>query len=156
MNNTLSDTIFPLLSLYLLPLINSYMRAREFISEDIPANPKQLDKSITAAVKGGLSIPGISINKSNGNPYQGYRFGIAMASAHSDKNKSEPTPAAGALAGDPLLSMFTQEEYDIVRNAAKAAMAGPVKKLSSMQSTETGDTNTASPVAKRKKNRYGV
>jgi hypothetical protein len=132
------------------------MRAREFIIEDIPADPKKIDKEATAAIKGGISLPGISINKSNGNPYQGYRFGIAMASAHSDPKHHRPTPAAGALAGDPLLSTYTEEEYEIIKNAAKDAMAGPIRKLSSMQSTETGDTNTASPVAKRKKNRYGV
>jgi hypothetical protein len=132
------------------------MRAKEFLKEgDLPADLKRMENpSVTAAIKGGLSIPGISINKSNGSPYQGYRFGLAMASA--DGKGNNPTPAVGAMAGDPLLSVFTQEEYDIVKQAAKDTLAGPIKKLSSMTSEEVSDVNKTSPVAKPKRNKYGV
>jgi len=136
------------------------MRATEFIKKqlsegDIPADLNKMpNKSITAAIKGGLSIPGISINKANGSPYQGYRFGIAMASADGKGNNS--TPAAGAIAGDPLLSVYTQEEYDMVKQAAKDTLAGPIKKLSSMASEEVPDVNKTSPVAKSKRNKYGI
>ena len=136
------------------------MRAQEFTRRklaegDIPADLKKMqDPSVVAAVKGGMSIPGISSNKSNGNPYTGYRFGIAMASADGRGNNS--APAAGAMAGDPLLSVFTQEEYEIVKQAAKDVMAGPIKKLSSMTSDEVPDTNKTSIVAKPKRNKYGV
>ena len=132
------------------------MRAREFIREDIAADGNKFDDSVTTAIKGAISMPGISINKSNGNPYQGYRFGLALAGAHSDADKSEKTPAAGAMAGDPLLTVYTQEEYEMVANAAKQVMAGPIKKLSSMASEEKPDTYKTSPVAKQRKNRYGV
>jgi hypothetical protein len=136
------------------------MRAQEFTRKplaegDIPADLNRLpNKSVTAAIKGGLSIPGISINKANGSPYQGYRFGIAMAGA--DGKGNNPTPAAGAIAGDPLLSVYTQEEYDMVKQAAKDVMAGPIKKLSSMNSEEVSDVNKTSPVAKPKRNKYGI
>ena len=136
------------------------MRAQEFTRKplaegDIPADLNRLpNKSITAAIKGGLSLPGISQNKSNGSPYQGYRFGLAMASA--DGKGNNPTPAAGAMSGDPLLSVYTQEEYDMVKQAAKDVMAGPIKKLSSMSSEEVPDVNKTSPVAKPKRNKYGI
>jgi hypothetical protein len=132
------------------------MRAKEFISEDITADGAKFDDSVTSAIKGALSLPGISINKSNGNPYQGYRFGLALAGSHSDASKTVDTPAAGAMAGDPLLTVYTQEEYEMVANAAKQVLAGPIKKLSSMASQEKTDTYKISPVAKPKKNRYGV
>lgn len=132
------------------------MRAKEFISEDISADGNKFDNSVTSAIKGALSIPGISINKSNGNPYQGYRFGLALAGSHSDPSKVVPTPAAGAMAGDPLLTVYTQEEYEMVANAAKEVLAGPIKQLTSMASEEKPDTYKTSPIAKKRKNKYGV
>jgi hypothetical protein len=107
-----------------------------------------------ASIKGGMSIPGISMNKSNGNAYQGYRFGIAMAAA--DGMGSHQTPAAGAIAGDPLLSVFAEEEYEIIKQAAKETMAGPIRKLSDMRSREAPGGNVVSSVAKPKKNKYGI
>lgn len=135
------------------------MRAKEFIIEgDIAADFKRLGKeggaATTSAIKGGMSIPGISQNKSNGSSYQGYRFGIALAS--SDGKGTQHTPAAGAIAGDPLLSVFTDEEYEIIKQAAKETLAGPIKKLSDMNSREVPDTNTNSIVNKPKKNKYGI
>jgi len=132
------------------------MRARDFINEgDIHADFTKMDTdAASAAIKGGLSIPGISQNKSNGSPYQGYRFGIAMAVA--DGKGTNHIPPAGPMAGDPLLSVFTDEEYEIIQQAAKDTLAGPIKKLSSMRSEEVADTNKISPVAKVKRNKYGV
>jgi hypothetical protein len=133
------------------------MRANEFLSEDIGADLHRLGKDGTdmmASIKGGMSIPGISMNKSNGNAYQGYRFGIAMATA--DGTGKHTTPAAGAVAGDPLLSVFTDEEYEIIKQAAKETMAGPIKKLSDMRSSEAPGGNIVSAVAKVKKNKYGI
>jgi hypothetical protein len=139
------------------------MRANEFIKKqlsegDIPANGKKFDKSEMAAVRGALSMPGISINKANGNPYSGYRFGIAMAGAHSkaDHEHHQITPPAGPMAGDPLLAVFADEEYDIIKNAAKMVMAGPIVQLSDMRSHELPTTNKTSPVANKKRNKYGV
>lgn len=135
------------------------MRAKEFLKEgDIPADGKKFDKSEMAAVRGALSMPGISINKSNGNPYTGYRFGIALAGSHSDESHEhhQATPPVGAMAGDPLLAVFADEEYDIIKNAAKMVMAGPIRKLADMKSRELPDTNKQSVVAKPKKNKYGI
>jgi hypothetical protein len=135
------------------------MRAKEFLKEgDIPADGKKFDKSEMAAVRGALSMPGISINKSNGNPYAGYRFGIALAGSHSDEGHEhhQTTPPAGPMAGDPLLAVFADEEYDIIKNAAKMVMAGPIRKLADMKSRELPDTNKQSIVAKPKKNKYGI
>jgi hypothetical protein len=137
-------------------LVNNCMRAKEFINEDIGADGNKFDDSVTSAIKGALSLPGISINKSNGSPYQGYRFGLALAGSHSDPAKQVHTPAAGAMAGDPLVTVYTQEEYEMVANAAKEVMAGPVKQITSMASEEKPDTYKVSPTAKPKRNKYGV
>jgi len=58
-----------------------------------------------------------------------------------------PTKAAGAFAGDPLLSTYTDVELEIINAAAKMVGAGPVKRVTDNRSTELDNTNTRSPVA---------
>jgi hypothetical protein len=119
------------------------MRAKEFIVEaDIPANPNKLPKDHTSSLKGALSMPDISINKSNGNPYAAYRFGIAMAGS-----PDYDTEAAGAFAGDPLLTTYTDHDYNIIQSAAKMVGAGKIKHITNNRSEEHEDTNKISPVA---------
>ena len=119
------------------------MRAREFINEtDHHSDSKKLDASQAAALKGGISMPGISINKSNGSPYEQYRFGLALAGA-----PEFPTQAAGAIAGDPLLATYTDAELEIINAAAKMVGAGQVRRFTSNRSEELSNTNTVSPVS---------
>jgi hypothetical protein len=118
------------------------MRAAEFIAEDVPgANLADAPEDVAAAIKGAVSMPSISMNKSNGSSYLQYRFGLAMAGA-----PDYPTQAAGAFSGDPLLSTYTDVELDIINAAAKMVGAGPVKKLNSNRSEELSNTNKTSPV----------
>ena len=118
------------------------MRAAEFIAEDVPgADLTDAPDDVSAAIKGAVSMPAISMNKSNGSSYLQYRFGLAMAGA-----PDYPTKAAGAFSGDPLLSTYTDAEIDIINAAAKMVGAGPVKKLSSNRSEELSNTNKISPV----------
>ena len=125
------------------------MRAREFISEDkkygsasdTAASASKLEKTTVASMKGAISLPDISHNKQGGSPYLQWRFGIAMAGA-----PDYPTPPAGATAGDPLLSTYSDVELDMVNAAAKFIGAGRVKQLTSNRSEEQNDTYTTSPV----------
>ena len=124
------------------------MRAHEFITEtkfgsakDIQANPKLLAKSQVSALKGAISMPDISINKQNGSPYAQWRFGIAMAGAPDYE-----TPPAGAIAGDPLLTTYTDAEYEIILAAAKMIGAGAIDRLSPNDSVESDTVYKTSPV----------
>ena len=122
------------------------MRAWEFLTEsDKPADGKKFADSQMDAIKGPISMPDLSINKSNGSPYLQWRFGIAMAGA-----PDYPTPPAGPMAGDPLLSTYTDAELEIINYAAKSVGAGRVKKLADNRSTESDNTNTVSPINARK------
>lgn len=119
------------------------MRANEFITE----GEHTADLSLAApdhskAIKGAMSIPGISLNKSNGSSYLAYRFGLAMAGA-----PDYPTKAAGAMSGDPLLTSYTDAELEIINAAAKMVGAGQVKRLNSNRSEELDNTNTVSPIS---------
>ena len=124
------------------------MRAHEFIVEtkygsatDVHANPKQLAKSQIAALKGAISMPDISLNKQNGSPYAQWRFGVAMAGA-----PDYPTEPAGALAGDPLLTTYTDAEWEIINAAAKMIGAGEVRRITPNDSVESEIVNKVSPV----------
>jgi hypothetical protein len=125
------------------------MRAREFINEDkkfgsaadTAANTSKLDHSTVKSMKGAVSLPDISHNKQGGSPYLQWRFGIAMAGA-----PEFPTPPASAVAGDPLLSTYSDVEMEIVNKAAEYIGAGRVKQLTSNRSEERDDTYKVSPV----------
>jgi hypothetical protein len=116
------------------------MKITEIITEvDHHADGSKLGDSQVDAIKGALSIPGISMNKANGSSYAAYRFGLAMAGA-----PEFPTQAAGAIAGDPLLSTYTDAELEIINFAAKQIGVGEVRRMSDNRSTEMSDTNTQS------------
>ena len=124
------------------------MRAKEFIAEtkygaaeDVPANASKLPKSHQTAMKGAISMPDISQVKQGGSPYAQWRFGIAMAGA-----PDYPTEPAGAFAGDPLLSTYSDADLKIINAAAKMIGAGEVKKLTDNRSTEHPKVNKTSPV----------
>lgn len=86
----------------------------------------------------------------NGNvPYLQYRFGVAAAVA---PREIEP---AGPIAGALTTIAYTQEDQDILVAAGKLLGASPVA-ISGSASLELETTNTKSPVAAKKKNKYGV
>ena len=118
------------------------MRAREFITEgDRLADGNKFAPGQMNAIKGAISMPDISQNKSNGSLYLQWRFGIAMAGA-----PDYPTPPVGPMAGDPLLATYTDVELDIINKAAKSVGAGRIRKLSTNRSTELSNTNKTSPI----------
>ena len=124
------------------------MRAKEFIVEttygaakDVPADAKKLPKSYSSAMKGAISMPDISQTKQGGSPYAQWRFGIAMAGA-----PDYPTEPAGAFAGDPLLTTYTDAEWDIIVAAAKMIGAGEVNRITPNRSIENDNVNKTSPV----------
>ena len=128
------------------------MKIREILHEtDIAPDPKKLAGDQISAIKGAVSIPAISHNTANGSSYMQYRFGLALAGA-----PDYPTKAAGAIAGDPLLACYTDEELEMINAAAEMVGAVPVHKMTSNRSEELSNTNKTSPVAPKKKNKYGV
>jgi hypothetical protein len=121
------------------------MKIRDIIIEgDIHANPTQLASDQVSSLKGALSIPGISGNKSNGSPYAQYRFMIATGLVDG-KGTGEQMPAAGAMAGDPLITCYTDEEFGMIKDAAKMIGAGSINQLSNEKSMESNEIQKASP-----------
>jgi len=121
------------------------MRAREFISEgtkgDAPANGDDFAEEHMAASPGAISMPDISDNKSSGSPYKGWRFGIAMAGA-----PHFPTPPVGPMAGDPLLTCYTDVDMEIIQSARDYIGAGRINKLNRQTSHEIKSVHKVSPI----------
>lgn len=125
------------------------MRAKEFIVERGPM--KKIDKVQKAAMKNASTLP--ALNQSTGSAYMNYRMGIALAGAPDYPTKQE---ADNWIGGDPLLSTYTDEEFEMIKKAAEQVGAGTIQNWSGKRSKEVADVNKTSTVAKIKRNKYGV
>ena len=112
---------------------------------------KPLDKTYKASMKNMTTLP--DQNSSSGSSYLNYRMGIALAGA-----PTYPTEMAADswLGGDPLISTYTEEEFEMVKAAALQVGGGKIENWSGKRSQEIPGTNTTSTVAKRKLNKYGI
>ena len=113
------------------------MRAKEFITER--KMPQRKSRTMNTA----FEFP--TMPSSDG--YQVYRFGVAMAN-----HKQPPYGPAGQHA---VISAYTSEEEEII-HAAEKATGHKGRILADRGSDEPFSTDTQSPVAKSKRNRYGV
>jgi hypothetical protein len=129
--------------------LDTYMAERAaYLAE---AGMKKIDKAAKGAMKNASTLP--ALNMSTGSAYMNYRMGIALAGAPDYPTKME---ADNWIGGDPLLSTYTEEEFDMIKKAAKQVGAGTIQNWSGKRSEEVADVNKTSPVAKPKKNKYGV
>lgn len=112
---------------------------------------KPIDPTQKAAMKNASTLPGL--NMAHGSAYTNWRFGLALAGA-----PTYPTEMAADswLGGDPLLEPYTNIEFEMVKAAAKQVGAGKIENWSGDRSKEVADVNKVSPVAKPKRNKYGV
>ena len=113
------------------------MRAHEFIAE---SGMKKMNKAHKAAIKSATTFPDLNMN--GGSLYTNYRFGLALAGA-----PDYPTRADNYIAGDPLLSPYTEEEMEMINFAAQQVGAGEKQVWSSKRSEEIPGVNKVSPVA---------
>jgi hypothetical protein len=116
------------------------MRAKEFINEAARGFSQRKSDTMVAT----YAFPGLPSN----NPYKAYRFAMAMAN-HKIKDDAGPTDEYA------VISAYTAGEEEIINAAAKQTGEKKIT-VSKPGSREPKSTNTQSPVAKPKKNRYGV
>jgi hypothetical protein len=114
------------------------MRAKEFIVE------RSFSTRKSDAMKTTYAFPGMP----SANPYAAYRFGMAMAD-HTINY------AEGPVSNSAVIVAYTPEEEEIIRAGTKQTGHKGVL-VADKESHEPGSTNTNSPVAKPKKNRYGI
>ena len=114
------------------------MRAREFIIE------RELSHRKSSIMPFSKSFPTMP----SSDPYAAYRFGMAMA----DHSINYPE---GPASNGAVIVAYTAEEEDIIRGG-ETQTGHQGKILTDRGSHEPSSTNTVSPVAKIKPNRYGV
>jgi hypothetical protein len=114
------------------------MRAKEFITE------REMPKPVSRAMSTTYHYPTMS----SANAYEVYRFGIAMAD-HKTHSKYGPS------SNHAVIVAYTTEEEEIIKGA-ESEMGHKGKLLADRGSREPNTTETQSPVAQPKRNRYGV
>ncbi len=121
------------------------MRAKEFINENIKPLRKSSEQSLP-------NLTSSSDLDNNNHPYLAYRFGVALA----------PSPEIDHFFDEgPMGSNFTMIDYTDedaeIRKAAAKRMGIKFNKGTGKGSEEMHDVvNITSPVAKPKRNKYGV
>jgi hypothetical protein len=117
------------------------MRAKEFIPE--AKNFGGMSDHAVNAFSNGKHYPQMDNN------YELYRFGISMAGSPDNQAPKEGT---GEI---PVIFAYTSGEEEIIAATEKAhGMKG--KRIGPEGSREVKDTHNVSPVAKPKRNKYGV
>ena len=128
------------------------MRAREFIKEDAT---KSLQDDVSRALPMTYTIPALQ----NQDPYKQYRFGVAIAKAKSSGEESEQEFQSQSPWGENLVVVGYSNTVDQYIDAALAEMGlgpGDKKLITTPRSEETTTVNKSSPVAKIKRNKYGI
>jgi hypothetical protein len=124
------------------------MRAREFLSERTGKHDKN-HASVHA---------GVSKDRDPGGFYPSYhqlRTGIALAMADGSNNKLNVDHESWM---GPYWTQhpYTEEEYNMFKQVRKAVPTEHHQVLPYEKSAEPDDTHKVSPVAKPKKNKYGI
>jgi len=118
------------------------MKIYEIISE---SKEKKLSKNSRQSAVHAKQFQGID------QYYQMYRFGIAMAGA-----PDEDSPTEGPAKDVPAVWMYTDVDEEIVNKAAKNQGISGKTIVPRGPSAELEFVNKTSPVAKSKRNKYGV
>lgn len=134
------------------------MKIREIIQERKDPKLTGSTKNLPARVTDPL--PSVFIQKQlrNTDPYMQYRYGLAVASARALQNgdlQGTNFEQESEWAENLTQVGFVPEDDETVALASKLMGVTP-KRIAAQKSIETASTNTVSPVAKKKTNKYGV
>jgi hypothetical protein len=97
------------------------------------------------------AIPGlVTIPDWPGQYYNMYRLGVHMAGSPHNPSEHE-----GVANNEMVITQYTDVDTEIINHSAKA-LGVKVKALTKKGSVEPKGINVASPVAKPKRNKYGI
>jgi hypothetical protein len=119
------------------------MRAREFLKED----EHQFDISNPAMTRARY-FPNMD------RFYELYRLTLDMASSNSD-TKNDIDGTGWPSSNNAVMLAYTKEEDDLINKTLKKR-GFTQKRTTSHKSSELTNSNKLSPVAKIKKNRFGI
>lgn len=118
------------------------MRAKEFIAE------RKLKGESNYTLPATYVLP----NLPNQDAYLQYRMGLLLASSGPDQTMSEPDSPWGE---NMVVSAYSTGEEEILNNALKTGHQS-AEMITTAKSEEPKGINKTSPVAAKKKNKYGV
>ena len=130
------------------------MRAKEFINE---ATQKNHGKASKVRDRADATLPGVFVQRQlrNTDTYMQMRYGIALAAARAEQAGEVEFNQETAWAENFINGMFVPEDEETIMLASKLMGVTPTR-ITDNKSREPNSTGTTSPVAKPKRNRYGV
>ena len=130
------------------------MRAKEFINE---ASQKNHGKPGKVRDRADATLPGVFVQRQlrNTDTYMQMRYGMALAAARAEKAGAVEFNQETAWAENFINGMFVPEDEETIMLASKLMGVMPTR-ITDNVSREPGSTSSVSPVAKPKRNKYGV
>ena len=135
------------------------MRLHEILNEDNGSTPaSQGNKSKKQGKSGNMhdhyqsAIKSMETYTDNNSYYTMYRFGVDMAGGPKKDHRYDPVSPVG---NQMATVAYTDADQSII-DSSKKNLGLKSKRLTSKDSSETPNTNKLSPVAKIKRNKYGV
>jgi len=131
------------------------VRASEFINEawsgKSHGNPKKVRDQLSDA------LPGVYVQRQlrNTDTYMQYRMGLALAAARADAAGHIKFSQESSWAENFVNVMWADEDEKTIMLASKLMGVTP-SAITDKKSRESKTTQVASPVAKPKRNRYGI
>jgi len=129
------------------------MRAKEFLPEGAKTHGKfaSLSTDVDAA------LPGVWVQRQlrNTDPYMQYRYGLALAAARANQADDVQFEQESPWAENLTIVGFTPEDEETIKMADKL-MGVKGTRIANSKSEEAEGTQAHSPVAKIKKNKYGI
>jgi hypothetical protein len=130
------------------------MRAKEFINE---ATQKNRGTASKVRDRADATLPGVFVQRQlrNTDTYMQMRYGIALAAARAEQAGEVEFSQETAWAENFINGMFVPEDEETIMLASKLMGVTPTR-ITDNKSREPNNTGTTSPVAKPKRNKYGV
>lgn len=132
------------------------MRIKDILSEGF-SNPKVHGKPEKVASRKSDPLPGVYVQRQlrNTDPYMQYRYSLAVASARAAEQGLVDFDQESAFSENLTQVMYAPEDEETIKLASKMMGVTPTR-ITDNESHEPASTETTSPVAKAKRNRYGV
>jgi hypothetical protein len=130
------------------------MRIKELLVE-YKAKASGTSKGVSADAN--AALPGVFVQHQlrNTDPYMQYRYGMATAAARADAAGHIEFEQESPWAENLTQVMYAPEDEETIMLASTLMGIKPTR-ITDNASREPNSTGTTSPVAKSKKNKYGV
>ena len=131
------------------------MRAKEFINEAWSGKSHGTPKKVRD--RAAEPLPGVYVQRQlrNTDTYMQYRMGLALAAARADKAGHIKFNQESSWAENFINVMWSDEDEETIMLASKLMGVSPTA-ITDTKSREPKTTHSTSPVAKAKRNKYGV